>query len=280
MIAAQMLVKARQWGLQPGDRLIEQRFATELGISRGPIRTGLKHLETLGHVSGVPNKGYVLTDAAFVGSPDSRFDNLAVIDGVYRAIAEDRLDDKLPQIVSEAELIRRYSVTRPEILRTLDRIAAEGWVERSPGYGWRFIDGLSSPAAYAQSLEFRRVVEPNALLQPDYHLPKDVIASLRKQQERVQADTHHTLSIAEVFEMGSHFHEEIARGTSNPFFVEAIKRVNSIRRLFAYRLLEKELDLAAHTKEHLDLLDLIEAGELKKASKMLADHLGKSTAYN
>ena len=53
----------------------------------------------------------------------------------YMAIANDRLDGTLPDVVSEAELMRRYNLKRAELLRLLDRIAAEGWVERSAGTG-------------------------------------------------------------------------------------------------------------------------------------------------
>lgn len=43
--------------LQPGDKLIEERLAEQLGVSRIPIRDALRHLEQLGLVEKIPYKG-------------------------------------------------------------------------------------------------------------------------------------------------------------------------------------------------------------------------------
>ena len=48
--------------------------------------------------------------------------------------------------------MRRYELPRSELLRLLDRIAGEGWLARTPGYGWRFAETLSSPEAYGADL--------------------------------------------------------------------------------------------------------------------------------
>ena len=48
LTAHRILAVARREGMQPGDRLIEQRLANELDLSRGPIRLGLKALAAAG----------------------------------------------------------------------------------------------------------------------------------------------------------------------------------------------------------------------------------------
>lgn len=42
---------------RPGDRLIEEDLARELGVSRNPVREGLRLLETAGFVEIVPRRG-------------------------------------------------------------------------------------------------------------------------------------------------------------------------------------------------------------------------------
>jgi DNA-binding GntR family transcriptional regulator len=43
----------------------------------------------------------------------------------------------------------------------------------------------------------------------------------------------------------------------NPFYVDALKRVNAIRRLFAYRTYTDHEGMRRHIRDHLRLLDLI-----------------------
>src|SRR5262245_40056649 len=106
-IAGEILSLARREGLEPGARLIEQRLAQALGVSRGPVRVGLKALESAGLITGARNRGYVLAK-----SPTSRpaRSALAAADAgedSYRRIADDRFNGRLPDVVTEAELMRR-----------------------------------------------------------------------------------------------------------------------------------------------------------------------------
>lgn len=42
---------------QPGERIVERRVATELGVSQAPVREALRELEALRLIESVPNKG-------------------------------------------------------------------------------------------------------------------------------------------------------------------------------------------------------------------------------
>jgi DNA-binding GntR family transcriptional regulator len=276
LTAHRILAVARREGMQPGDRLIEQRLADELDLSRGPIRLGLKALAAAGLAKSEPNCGFVLAKDTRSVAAESALATFRHGDEAYAAIAADRLGGRLPSNVTESELMRRYGLSRPELQRLLDRTAAEGWMERMPGYGWRFTETLSSPEAYEQSLAFRAVIEPAALMQPGYRLSSEVIERLRQRQLRIVGGELERMSLSEVFQSGCEFHEEIMRGTDNSFFVEALKRVNSIRRLFAYRTFADGPGMQRHVKDHLRLLDLLEAGRNADAAKLMARHLQRS----
>jgi DNA-binding GntR family transcriptional regulator len=276
LTAHRILAVARREGMQPGDRLIEQRLADALDLSRGPIRLGLKALAAAGLAKGEPNCGFVLAKGTHSVAAKSALATFRNGDEAYAAMAADRLDDRLPPNVTESELMRRYGLSRPELQRLLDRTAAEGWMVRMPGYGWRFAEMLSSPEAYEQSLAFRAIIEPAAIVQPGYRLPSDIIERLRQRQLRILGDELARMSLSEVFQSGCEFHEEIMRGTDNSFFVEALKRVNSIRRLFAYRTFADESGMRRHIKDHLRLLDLLEAGRSADAAKLMVRHLRRS----
>ena len=192
---------------------------------------------------------------------------------VYATIAGDVLASRLPADVTEAELMRRYDVTRAELQRLLDRIAAEGWIARLPGYGWRFAETVSSPEAQAQAKAFRAVIEPAAIAQPGFTLSQDVIVRLRERQRRVFEGELDKMTIGEIFQSGCEYHEEIIRGAGNPFFLEALKRVNSIRRLFAYRSFTDREGMRRHVREHLRLLDVLETQRYAEAADLMARHL-------
>ncbi len=274
-VASQILSIARREGLDTGARLVEQRLAQALGVSRGPVRAGLKVLAAAGLVTGARNCGYVLAKA-----PTSEPAGTALAAGdaselVYRRIAEDCLDGRLPEVVTEAELMRRYALTRAQLLRLLDRIASEGWGTRLQGYGWRFAEIVSRRDVYSQAAAFRAVIEPAALSERSYRLDAHVIDRLRGQQQQMADRGLKVLTIGEIFQSGCEFHEEVIRGAGNPFYVEALKRVNSIRRLLAYRTYADHAGMRRHIREHLRLLDLIAGGRMPEAAALMRRHLAR-----
>lgn len=46
--------------LKPGDRIVETRWAKELGVSQSPIREAIRELELIGMVESIPYKGSVV----------------------------------------------------------------------------------------------------------------------------------------------------------------------------------------------------------------------------
>ncbi|WP_235940089.1 GntR family transcriptional regulator [Bradyrhizobium hipponense] len=259
--------------MKAGDRLIEQRLADALDLSRAPIRLGLKALETAGLARGEPHRGFVLAKNPTSGAAQPALAAVRRREQVYATIAGDVLASRLPADVTEAELMRRYGLSRAELQRLLDRIAAEGWVARLPGYGWRFAETVSSPEAHAKAMAFRAVIEPAAIAQPGFALSQDVIARLRERQQRVFEGELEKMTIGEVFHSGCEFHEEIIRGAGNPFFLESLRRVNSIRRLFAYRSFADRDGMRRHVREHLRLLEVLETRRYAEAAELMAKHL-------
>ncbi len=272
-VASQILSIARREGLEPGARLVEQRLAETLGVSRGPVRAGLKALAAAGLVTGARNYGYVLAKSPTSVTAETAIATADVGELAYRQIADDCVDGLLPEVATEAELMRRYQLTRAQLLRLLDRIASEGWGTRLQGYGWRFAETVSSGEAYRQAAAFRAVIEPAALAERSYRLDAHMIDRLRSQQQQMSERGLQVLTFAEIFQIGCEFHEEIIRGAGNPFYVEALKRVNSIRRLLAYRTYADEEGMRRHIREHLRLLDLIADGRMTEAAALMRRHL-------
>jgi DNA-binding GntR family transcriptional regulator len=184
-----------------------------------------------------------------------------------------RLNGRLPERVTENELLRRYGVTRGRIARILRRIAGEGWIERLPGHGWAFLPVLTSLEAYEDSYRFRLLIEPAAILEPRFMLNKPVLERCREQQQWLVDGGE--VSDAQLFELNSGMHQAIIECSQNSFFVDALKRINRVRRLVEYRQALDRHSVIARCREHIQLLDLLLADKREEASEFMRQHLSE-----
>lgn len=271
-LAQQILAYIADNRIKQETHLGEVRLAAHLKVSRTPVRAALEFLAGMEIVEKRPNKGYFVK--ADPGSLASKpLVDESTEDLIYYRIVEDRLSGVLPERISELELMRRYGVTKSWLINLLRRMSQEGWIERLPGKGWEFLPVLISEEAYDQMYQFRMLVEPAALLQKDFSLSPADLARLRALQRAMLDGGILRFSRAETFQIGAQFHETIVAGSRNPFFVDAIQRMNRLRRLLDYRTHSDRSRLVHTCKEHLDLLDLIEAGKLQEAADFLREHI-------
>lgn len=272
-LAQQIVQYLSDQGAEYGARLREEHLAEHLKVSRTPVRAALKFLTEMGIAENIPNRGYFLKVPAsnLVASPV--VPDVDDDESIYFRIGEDRLSGKLPQRVTESELLRRYTLTKTQLASLLRRMTQEGWIERLPARGWMFVPILDSAEGYQQMYYFRSLIEPSALLVPDYHLSAETISRLKAQQQSMLDGGLLRYSRAENFQLGATFHESIVDGSQNAFLMDAIRRVNRLRRLMDYRAHEDRSRLVQECKEHLLLLDLIEKGRLVEAADFLRQHI-------
>jgi DNA-binding GntR family transcriptional regulator len=81
--------------IPPGTRLLEIPLATELGVSRGPVREALRQLEQEGLVEFFPHRGAIV-----VGVADGEMETIYAI----RSLLEERAFAKVARIVDDQEL--------------------------------------------------------------------------------------------------------------------------------------------------------------------------------
>lgn len=260
----------RERRFAPGAHITEQALADHFQISRTPVRMALAHLARMRAVEHRPNRGfYVVAPPAAIASSDLPE---ADEDTIYYRIAEDRLAGRIPLRVTESALARKYRTSRSRIHGVVSRMAEEGWLQRLPGHGWAFQPMLESMQGYEEGYRFRGIIEPAALRQPGYRLAPETIARCRAQQREVLRDERR-FSDAEIFRIGADFHETLVSGARNALLLDALRRVNGLRRLLEYRAKRDRTQLPRQYREHLRLLDLIEAGELERAAVLMEKHL-------
>jgi len=273
-LASQILDYIRANGLTRGQHLPSQALADAFRVSRAPVNSAFKVLQNMGVVRRESNRGYFLaTDAKDLAALKLLVNAETEEDESYFELAEDRLAGKLPQQVSENELMRRYHLPRTRLLKILNRIAQEGWIERLPGRGWEFRHTLTSRESYEAGYRFRATIESAAVLEPTFRVDRAAFRQAREQQQAVLQGGLLRLSRAQLFRINSELHETIVACGGNEFFLDSIRRVNRLRRLIEYRVTLDRSRLTRQCHEHLEILDLLEAGKRTEASAYLRRHI-------
>lgn len=271
-LARDILVYIQSKHLAVGTRLPERALAEELRVSRSPIRAALLQLQSQAMIERLPEGGFVVAAGA-LQAPAAPAVEIGDVERVYLQIAQDRLDGKLPERITENELMRRYALTRSQLTEILRRVVHEGWVERLPGHGWSFTEGMTSPDSYAQSYRFRVLIEPAGILEPTFTLDAYAIKQCRDEQQKLVDGAVYTASPAEIFDANTRLHETIASCSGNAFILDSLIRLNRIRRLMEYKKSVDREQALRRCKEHLVLIDLLLDQQLEHASDYMRLHL-------
>jgi len=256
-----------------GTHIGTQQVADRYQVSRTPVREALEALEQTGILQRIPNRGYFVADD-ISASAIRKVEAQASDDHEhYQKFAEDWLTDQLPETVTEQHLRQRYSLTKAKINEMLARAAREGWAERKKGYGWRFLPVAKTAEAFDEIYRLRMAIEPAALLEPKFEIDRKVLEEHRRIQEKMLETEIRTAQAERLLANGAQFHEDLIKMSNNPFFVSALERVNKMRRLMEYRTRVDRDRFTVQCSEHLQLIDLLEQGEIAEASYFMRRHL-------
>jgi DNA-binding GntR family transcriptional regulator len=279
-LARQILKRMQDEGWRPGRRVPEQTFARLHNVSRSPVRAALGLLVSHGLLRNESRRGFILArDVA--GESIEQLIPPSVEEQLYAALIADRAAGRIAQEVSEAEMMPRYATSRGVIRKVFMRLAAEGLVSRQRGHGWRFADSLDTEQGILDSYRFRMTVECAALRQPGYGLEPAQIARLRAAHEAILAKGRAKTGGAEWFAVNADFHETIAGGSRNRFFLQAVRQQNSLRRIqefgeFPHLSSER---IIQSCREHLEILDALARGDRHWAEALLMRHLELAVRY-
>jgi DNA-binding GntR family transcriptional regulator len=278
-LANQLLDVIREAKLEPGHHLREQQLANLVGVSRTPIRSALNVLAKRGIVETRKNHGY------FLRKP---FDSLHRIEievpstadeKLYQRLVRDRLDDVVPNSMTQSEIARRYGVDRVALTRTLSRLAEDGLIAKNKGHGWTFLPTFDSLVSLKGSYEFRLTLEPACFLLPTFK--PDLAAIERMRLQHLYLISHPdiaTVSSAQLFETDAAFHEMCAVFCGNAFFVQSIQHQNRLRRLLEFGSYFNSRRVQDWCREHVAIIEAIAAGDLTRASAKMHLHLEHACA--
>jgi DNA-binding GntR family transcriptional regulator len=258
-----------------GGHLSTQRLADQFGVSRSPVREAMQVLADQRVLEQHANRGF-FARAVAEGRSRKKPDDVAELPGgsrEYERLADDWLTDRIPAEVTEQFLRQRYHLTKAQLTEVLLRAVREGWAERKPGYGWQFLPVAKSAEAFEQIYRFRMLIEPAALLEPTFRIDRNVLAEQRRIQQSMLASDIAELPAERLLHNGSLFHEELIKLSGNMFFHRALVQVNRMRRLLEYRSRVDRQRLQVQCSEHLEILSLLEQGNVFDASYLMRQHL-------
>jgi DNA-binding GntR family transcriptional regulator len=275
-LARQILEIARRDGLAAGAHLPEVRLAERLGVSRSPVRAALALLRERGAVEPAPRQGYRLVH----DSASAAFAAIALPEpeeeAIYRDLVRARFANLVPQQLAVADVMRRCGCDRATANRVLAQMSEEGVIERAAGRGYVFGPVLNDARAYDESYRFRLLVEPAAVLEPGFRLPPQRLQALRARHAALLAAGIERVAMAELFAADAEFHEAIGEACGNRFLAQAIRLQTRLRRLSEYENYNDRARLSDSCREHLAILDALEAEDRPRAAELLRRHIAVS----
>lgn len=272
-LARQILDLARDQALGPGAHLPEQVLARQCNVSRTPVRAALKLLADQGIAVHEPEHGYRLADGLSLASAQfPRLPGPAEEDLAGRII-RDRAARRLDEAITVGEAVRRYQSDRRTVLKALGALADEGLVSRAPGQSWVFANLPDSPESQSDSIEYRLILEPAALVTQGFALDHDRSAALRRELVALLAEPDERLDSGRFRRLDHEFHMLIARGAANRYLSEALAAHHRLRELPGATARLSVVRFRQAVQEHLHIIDHLEVGQFAVAADLLRVHL-------
>jgi DNA-binding GntR family transcriptional regulator len=272
-LAAQIVEYCNAGGLSQGGHVSAQELADRLGVSRNPISLALAVLAEKGVFRHEPHKGYFLAVEAPIRPESLGLERNDHLKEIYFQVAEDLLRGAIPVQVSENFLRTRYGLSAAQLKQLLNRMTSEGWLERRQGYGWQFSAMLTTADSLVQTYRMRAALEPAALLEPGFHVDQPTLNRLAETELALLDGRIETISTDALYDRGVIFHETLAEASGNPFILDALRRVNRVRRLLAYRSMSNRDRYYKQAREHLEILELLRHGHIQEASVAMHHHI-------
>ncbi|MFR6754413.1 GntR family transcriptional regulator [Klebsiella pasteurii] len=273
-IARQILDLISEAKFDPGHHLREQHLADALGVSRTPVRAGLKELTRMGAVEARPNQGFFLlkrsNELELLEIEQSKSNDQKL----YEQLVHDRIAGVLPESFTQTEISQRYEVDRGVLTRTLVKLSEDGLIARNAGHGWRFLQTLNSDVTLRNSYGFRLMIEPTALLTPNLHVDRQMLKRLRAQHLRLITHPDITqVPAKEIFETDAAFHELLAEASGNLFVLQAIQQQNRLRRLLEFGSYHNKRRVKEWCEEHVAIIDALRENKQEQAAELMRKHL-------
>lgn len=276
-LARRIIEHAQENGMEAGDALSEQQLARTFQVSRTLIRAGLSVLLEQQLAEHQAGRGYYLSS-----DPANQALSPALPQAAEEAMAasvlRDRMAGRLGSSINASEIMRRYDIGRPAAQKVLSQLTEDQVLERGPGQSWLFRPLLNNLSALEDSLRYRMLLEPEALLSPGFEADRQRLSLLRSGTQSLLNQPIEAFDIEQFRELDIGFHELIAQSCGNRFICDALLHHQRLRRLPNLLPMVSVHRLQEALREHLRIIEAIERGQMEIAADLMRLHLRLSAA--
>jgi DNA-binding GntR family transcriptional regulator len=202
----------------------------------------------------------------------AKLENRTLWQRVHDHLREDILAGRLPagSELQEVPLSRELGVSRGPIREALGRLAAEGLVTVRPRRG-AFVRALSEEE-FLWAYQVREALEVMAVRLAVPRLSTDDLATLQRLIDEMVAHAS-SGDLAAFFDANSAFHRTFFDVARNPMLAEMYGQVCGQIDRYQLRSLQLRGDLRRSITEHKAILRAARAGDVEKASHLVAEHI-------
>jgi DNA-binding GntR family transcriptional regulator len=174
-------------------------------------------------------------------------------------------------VYSAPTLAEDFGISATPVREAMLDLAREGLVEPVRNKGFRITE--VSERDLDQYTEIRALIEIPTVGRVTRSATRDELEALRPvAEEIVRAARDHDL--IGYLEADRQFHLSLLALSGNDRLVETVGELRKRSRLYGLTALDERDQLLPSAEEHLELLDLMLAGDAKGAEKCMAKHLG------
>lgn len=193
--------------------------------------------------------------------------NQEIFESIFEAIRQRRL---LPGTkLSEARLAQAFHTNRSRIREVLMRLGQERVVELHANRG-AFVSKVNA-RDLREVFDMRRALERAVIAQLTAQYGGHAVVALRSHvhsEERARTEQDRpTLA-----RLTAEFHVRLAEMTENSMFSESLRRLSALTSL-AIAQYDSHASSACPPSEHGDLVSAIEKGDIRRAERLMVEHL-------
>jgi DNA-binding GntR family transcriptional regulator len=287
--------------LRPGATLTETSVAAQFGVSRAPARQALAALAQAGLVEKTTGRGFAVKPGAAAadainaarraGDASWRAGDTSWRAGEeeLRLVSQSSWERIHGEVegeivartsfaswrVNEALLARHYGVSRTVARDVVARLQQRGIVRKDDSGRW-YAPALT-PGHVGELYELRWLLEPVALKKAAPRLPEDLLPAMRANLEDATARAHE-IDGSVLDRLERELHVSLLGHCGNTALMQAITLPQSllIAHHFLYRWTARMFASEPFLPEHLEVVDLLQAGRIDMAADALENHLRQS----
>ncbi|MDA7568207.1 GntR family transcriptional regulator [Emcibacteraceae bacterium] len=168
--------------------------------------------------------------------------------------------------VQERRLAELLNVSRTPVREAINRLEAEGFLERSGG---RVVVREVRLKEFVEILHVRKLLECDAVIEAAKNADVKELQKIRRTIEKLMEKR--SVTAIELREVDDKFHNFIAKSSNNALINELIDDLRRRTAMFDHERLPNRKQPGS--KEHLDIIDALEKGDGALASARMARHI-------